>query len=82
MKTCKGCKWADWNKTVSGRLHPNGAGRCTFPVKAQVLPYSIADTYRGKEVIRWLEACIASHRTIYRRDELREHCNCYAREGT
>jgi hypothetical protein len=29
---CAGCKWADWKRTASGRLHPDGEGQCTHPI--------------------------------------------------
>jgi hypothetical protein len=35
---CNGCKWAKWYRTVNGRLHPGGEGRCTFPYKINPLP--------------------------------------------
>ena len=25
---CVGCRYAAWQKTASGRLHPNGQGKC------------------------------------------------------
>ncbi|QRE00493.1 hypothetical protein [Burkholderia phage BCSR129] len=28
---CHGCKYADWDRTKAGSLHPNGGGRCVFP---------------------------------------------------
>ena len=27
---CIGCKYANWQKTSNGRLHPNGEGKCTY----------------------------------------------------
>lgn len=38
MKTCKGCKYAGWDKTKTGKLHPSGQGRCTYPYKIPALP--------------------------------------------
>jgi len=38
MKTCKGCKYAKWDRTKTGRLHPSGDGKCTFIVKPSPLP--------------------------------------------
>lgn len=25
---CLGCRYANWQKTATGRLHPNGQGKC------------------------------------------------------
>lgn len=30
MSECFGCKWAVWDRTTNGRLHPNKAGRCMW----------------------------------------------------
>ena len=38
MKNCMGCKYAEWYKTKSGRLHPNGEGKCLFEFKIPTLP--------------------------------------------
>jgi len=36
MKTCNECKYADWNRTTSGRLHPSGDGFCTYKLTPQI----------------------------------------------
>lgn len=38
MKTCVDCKYAKWNRTKSGRLHPSGYGRCEYPWEMPPLP--------------------------------------------
>ena len=38
MKTCKDCKYADWQRTKAGRLHPSGDGMCAYPFKIPRLP--------------------------------------------
>ena len=38
MKNCTKCKYAEWEKTKNGRLHPNGEGRCNFKIKLPKLP--------------------------------------------
>lgn len=38
MKTCKGCKYADWRKTKAGKLHPTGDGKCAYEYKVPQLP--------------------------------------------
>lgn len=30
MADCKDCKFASWQRTTTGRLHPSGDGRCTW----------------------------------------------------
>lgn len=36
--TCKDCKFADWDRTKAGRMHPSGLGRCTYTWVAPPLP--------------------------------------------
>jgi len=38
MKNCKDCKFAKWERTASGRLHPSGDGECLYKVTPPVLP--------------------------------------------
>lgn len=38
MTLCLKCKWADWNKTENGRLHPNGGGQCRYTWTPPPLP--------------------------------------------
>lgn len=71
MKTCAGCKYAEWVRTKSGRLHPSGAGRCAFPVKPQVLPAAFYYIHPPKPL----------GGQITRREEWADHCPCYAPEG-
>ena len=40
MKTCNGCKYAEWKKTKAERLHPSGDGMCRYPYKVPQLPES------------------------------------------
>lgn len=56
---CMDCKFAAWNRTQAGRLHPNGTGRCTW-TKAIALPAAISadDQARILRLIngsRWIE---------------------------
>lgn len=55
MKNCLGCKWAEWEKTKAGKLHPSGKGKCKFPYALPQLPaamYWLGDSapipYGGK----------------------------------
>ena len=35
---CDKCKWANWNRTKTGRLHPDKSGRCTYKIAVPELP--------------------------------------------
>jgi len=65
MKTCTGCKYADWRKTSNGRLHPSGIGRCAFLWTAPRLP---AAFYFINGIPK------PSGGMIDRKRELAEHC--------
>ena len=71
MKNCTGCKYAIWEKTKTGRLHPSGDGRCKYPYKLPKLPASMY----------WLY-CLDRPEGGYinRRIDLKEHC-VYYEEG-
>ena len=40
MTICLDCKFAQWDRTQSGRLHPNGEGKCLW-TKVVVMPASV-----------------------------------------
>ena len=42
---CTTCRFADWSRTINGRLHPSGDGRCTWELPRVNLP--IAFYYIG-----------------------------------
>jgi hypothetical protein len=70
MKTCLGCKHANWKRTKAGRLHPSGKGDCMYQVKMPVLPACMYWlTYRP----------IKAGGSIYRGEEFKDHCLCYER---
>jgi len=73
MKSCNGCKFANWYKTASGRMHPSGDGRCTYEVKIPPLPASKYWSWnrKGPDIN-------GGH--INRREELLDHCVCYANQ--
>ncbi|WP_250519477.1 hypothetical protein [Caballeronia sp. NCTM1] len=71
MKTCDGCKYANWERTKGGRLHPSGDGRCMYEFKLPVLPASMY----------FFTAPVPSGGFINRRKEFREHCPTYTREA-
>ena len=67
MKNCTYCKYAEWKKTSSGKLHPSGDGRCTYEVVIPKLPASK----------RWATSGslpMPTHGFINRREELKEDC--------
>ena len=41
MKSCIGCKYANWKRTAAGRLHPSGDGKCEYPYNVPPLPRSM-----------------------------------------
>lgn len=69
MKNCTDCKYANWKRTATGRLHPDGTGRCTFPWKMPPLPGAFY----------WLSSDRPCGGHIERKRELKEHCPYYAR---
>lgn len=71
MKSCVGCKHADWAKTSNGRLHPDGSGRCKYEVKPIVLPACMY--FLGG----YPKPCGGY---INRKEEFKEHCKTYERE--
>lgn len=70
MKECKGCKYADWKRTETGRLHPSGDGRCKYPYKVPELPASMY----------WIpRAPVQSGGHISRHQQLDGHCVYFSR---
>lgn len=70
MKNCTGCKYAKWNRTASGKLHPSGDGSCLFKYKPPPIPASMF----------WLGGDPKpSGGYINRREELLEHCVYFER---
>lgn len=52
---CVGCKFANWSRTKTGALHPNGSGKCTWKATMKV-PGSFNDyLYFRKLADRQLE---------------------------
>jgi hypothetical protein len=70
MRNCKGCKFANWDKTKTGKLSPTGDGKCTYEVKLPVLPASMY----------WSSAPHIYGGHIERHGEMKEHCAYYTRE--
>lgn len=55
---CMDCRFVDWDRTVAGRLHPKGGGRCVW-TKAVALPASMATHDRERLLrelnrVRWI----------------------------
>ncbi|MDY6857327.1 MAG: hypothetical protein SWO11_22015 [Thermodesulfobacteriota bacterium] len=69
MKKCNDCKFAEWNRTKTGRLHPSGDGQCKYPYKVPQLPGAFYWIGRfGPKPYGGF---------INRRKELKEHCAYY-----
>ena len=68
MKNCTDCKFAEWRRTESGRLHPSGDGRCGYIYKPAPIPASMYFHGRREQ---------PSGGYINRREELRTDCPCY-----
>jgi hypothetical protein len=67
MKNCTKCKYAEWNKTKTGRLHPSGDGSCTYQYKIPKLPESMHWITKPRPYGGW----------INRNSELNDHCVYY-----
>lgn len=78
---CLGCMYADWDTTAAGRLHPDGAGQCTW-VHSITLPMSMPSwglaardfkdgiyTLRGGRIERWKSKFTIGERTCPVRQE-------------
>ena len=70
MKTCNGCKFADWKKTDGGKLHPSGDGICTYEYKVPDLP----------ACMYWISEQKPCGGRINRRAELKRHCAYFEKE--
>lgn len=71
MKSCVHCAHAVWEKTKSGKLHPSGDGRCSYPYSVPALPQSMY------WIGRTAPAPSGGH--INRREELKDHCPYFLR---
>lgn len=45
MSICRNCVHALWARTANGRLHPNGQGRCDYPMPVIEVPAVISGYY-------------------------------------
>jgi len=41
MNACTSCRFAEWKRTATGRLHPSGDGRCRWQMPEFALPKSM-----------------------------------------
>ena len=70
MKTCTGCRYAEWQKTKGGKLHQSGDGHCRYEWVSPPIPASMY----------WIgTAPTPSGGFINRRGELKTHCPHYQR---
>ena len=74
MKTCNGCKYAEWKLTGIGHLHPSGDGKCTYEWKLPPLPQSMAWVGFGPPNPYMV--------TISRKRDLPDHCAYFVRVET
>jgi hypothetical protein len=70
MKTCLGCKFAEWDWTKTGRLHPSGDGECIIRVKTPQLPNAFYTFGTNNNL-----TLLGGH--INRRHEYKTHCPYY-----
>jgi len=70
MMTCNGCRFAAWQRTKTGALHPSGDGKCTFNYTPK--PYPAYMGNRRPETIEMF------YKGINRRTENKVHCPYYA----
>lgn len=70
MKNCTHCKYAEWQRTAAGKLHPSGDGKCEYPWKMPPLPQSMYWIGRNPPT--------PNGRHISRKTELKDHCAYYA----
>lgn len=73
MKSCDGCKYAEWKRTKAGVLHPSKSGRCTYEVRVPVLPACRT----------WMWGVMPSPTSdgyIQRGYEFTDHCPCWERK--
>lgn len=73
MKNCTHCKYAQWDRTATGRLSPTGAGRCGYEYKLPPLPQAM---YWGWSI--GTAGPKPAGGRINRREELKEHCAYWA----
>lgn len=69
MKSCVGCKYAQWHVTAANRLHPSGDGKCGYPYKIPPLPAAMF----------WNRPPTLFGGYINRREELQDHCTYFAK---
>ena len=72
MKSCDGCKYADWKRTDAGRLHPSGDGECTYEFKLPPLPQSMHWVGRVEYPTHYVGK-------ISRKRDLPDHCAYFVR---
>lgn len=69
VSACGTCKHAEWQKTSSGRRHPNGSGVCRYQFPESPLPlWARGRTYRREPVTtlrELIEACGNSRFIVY-----------------
>jgi hypothetical protein len=71
MKSCIDCKYAEWDRDKTGKLHISGEGKCKYPCKLPVLPNS---RY-------WLTLPTPCGGFIHRLHKYKKPCPCYIKKS-
>lgn len=84
LSVCASCKFAEWEKTTSGRRHPSGMGECRFELPETPLPkWSSERNYKTRQRLATVREYFAQRehlRHIWYRDRHRtqpETCATY-----
>lgn len=73
---CEGCKFANWERTSNGRLHPSGMGKCEWQKT-----FRVAGSYTGSIGHAYGGPLVAWGSTICRKkgDEFPDRCDVFQR---
>lgn len=69
---CDTCRFADWNKTANGRLHPGKQGKCTWTAPVYPIPKAVSYSWAGGG-----KPPVEQHGRYISRDQ-HMHLNCEA----
>lgn len=70
MKNCLDCKFALWEHTTAGKLHPSGDGQCQYQWKMPPLPAAMY----------WISTPQPTGGAINRKRDHKDHCAYFTRE--
>jgi hypothetical protein len=46
-RSCDTCRFAEWQKTANGRLHPGKQGKCTWQAPVYPIPKAVSYGWQG-----------------------------------